>query len=192
MNSFTSLVWIAIFLAFAGAQVHAQPEQAPQGQARALLETMALTELLESVRETSERTFVIDHRVNPRVVTGRVNPASLDYSTLLHILRNNGLAAVRAGELTTIVPAGIVRQFPLPVIEEEDDAIHDEEWVTWMVFVDNVDAETLVPILRPMMPSEGHLAANPPSAGIVIVDRYGNAKRIVALIREFDGATRDQ
>ena len=192
MNTFTTLFWLAIFATFAGVQVQAQPEAVSQNQPRATLETMALADLLESVQEASDRSFIVDHRVNPDVVTGQLDIDTLDYSSLLHVLRNNGLAAVNSGNLVTIVPAGIVRQFALPVIEEEDPALHDEEWVTWMVFVDKAEAATLVPILRPMMPSEGHLAANPPSNGIVVVDRYGNAKRIVALIREMDSATRRQ
>ena len=190
MNVLKTCLALLIFAAIIGIQVQAQPDAETRNPSHATLETVALVDLLETLQDASGRSFLVDHRVDPNVVTGQLDTANMTYSDLLHVLRNNGLAAVNANNLVTIVPAGIVRQFPLPVIDEEDDSIHDEEWVTWMVFVDNADATTLVPILRPMMPAEGHLAANPPSSGIVVVDRYGNAKRIVSLIREMDGATR--
>jgi general secretion pathway protein D len=192
MKPSNSVVCMCLVAAFTAVPVAAQSTADSQIEPGARIDTVALADLLDAVRDTSGRTFLVDHRVNQSVVTAQLDTEDLDYSDFLHILRNNGLAAVNSKDIVTIVPIGIVRQLPLPVIEEEDDAMNDEEWVTWMVFVDKALASELVPILRPMMPPEGHLAANPPSNGIVIVDRYGNAKRIVALIREMDGATRRQ
>jgi len=47
----------------------------------------------------------------------------------------------------------------------------------------------MVPILRPLLPQAGHLAANAHSNTLTIVARYGNMRRIVALIRSYDRET---
>ena len=148
-----------------------------------------LVDLIETMGDAAGRTFLIDHRVEPVVVTSQIDTENIDYGIFLHVLRNNGLAAVHGNNMVHIIPIGAVRQFSMPVLEAEDDSIHDEEWVTWMHFLDNADATGLVPILRPMMPDEGHIAAEQTINAIVIVDRYANARRIVTLARELDSGT---
>jgi general secretion pathway protein D len=167
----------------------AQESQGTAAQPAAALQRIELADLIESMSGKAGRTFLIDHRVEPTVVVGQLDTTRIDYGMFLHILRNNGLAAVNADRIVSIIPVGIVRQYALPVIEAGDDDIHDEEWVTWMYFLDNADAVSIVPILRPMMPAEGHLAANQATNGIIVVDRYGNAKRIVGLAQELDEGT---
>ena len=156
---------------------------------RPQLEQVALVDVLDAVRRNDERSFLIDHRVRPSIVIGRTDLRRIDYEKLLLILRNNDLAAVTAGDIVNIIPVSIVRQYPLPVIYESDDSILDEEWVTWVIQTENATPQSIVPIVRPIMPAAGHFAADPEAQSMLLVDRYGNAKRIVALIEHLDDAT---
>ena len=52
----------------------------------------------------------------------------------------------------------------------------------------NVNAAQLVPILRPLMPQYGHLAAYPASNILIISDRASNVNRIMRIIRRIDQA----
>jgi general secretion pathway protein D len=52
--------------------------------------------------------------------------------------------------------------------------------------VKNVSAAQLVPILRPLIPQYGHLAAYPASNMLIISDRANNVNRIVRIIRRID------
>ena len=148
-----------------------------------------LADLIEAMAGDAGRTFLIDNQVDPMVTIAQVDPSEIDYDLFLHVLSNNGLAAVYGNNLVRIIPVAQVRQYSMPVIESENDAIHDEEWVTWMHFLDNADAASVVPVLRPMVPAEGHLAAEQAMNAIVVVDRYANARRIVTLAREMDDGT---
>ena len=159
---------------------------------RPRFEPVPIVEVLDAVRRNDDRSFLIDHRVPPVIVIGQASLRDIDYNTLLIVLRNNDLAAVRVDDIVNVIPASIVRHYPLPVISAEDDSIHDEEWVTWIIQTENAPPESIVPIIRPIMPAAGHFAANPGSQSMLLVDRYGNAKRIVALIRQFDAATPPQ
>lgn len=154
--------------------------------------TTPLADILEVVKKKSGKSFIPDPRVPLALVTGQLESRDFDYSTLLLILRNNGLAAVSAGNIVNIIPNGSIRMYPLPVLYEDDDAIDGEEWVTRIVQVQNGPAAQLVPIMRPLLPQTGHLAAHPLSNTIVIADRYANVKRITSLISRIDSLTPPQ
>jgi general secretion pathway protein D len=55
-----------------------------------------------------------------------------------------------------------------------------------VVQVDNVTAAQLVPILRPLVPQQGHLAAYPATNVLIISDRADNVDRLVQIIRRID------
>jgi general secretion pathway protein D len=55
-----------------------------------------------------------------------------------------------------------------------------------VVDVKNVSAAALVPILRPMIPQYGHLAAYPSSNILIISDRASNVNRMMRIIRRID------
>lgn len=168
----------------------AQVAEKPQVELpRPQVDKVATVQVLEAAQRNTGKSFLVDHRVPPAIVVGQVDLAEIDYTTFLMVLRNNDLAAVAVDEIVNVVPVGMVRQFPLPVIEEEDESINDEEWVTWVIQLRNAEPGSVVPIMRPIMPQAGHLAANPNSRTVLIVDRYGNAKRVVELIRQLDAAT---
>jgi len=170
-----------------------QTEQEANTQlARPQIEKVMLVDVLEAARKNSGKSYLIDHRVQPTIVVGQANVSDIDYSMLLYLLRNNDLAAVTVDDIVNIIPVSIVRQFPLPVLHEEDDSIHDEEWVTWIIETKNAPPQSIVPIIRPIMPGAGHFAANAGSQSMLLVDRYGNAKRIVALIQQLDDASPPQ
>ena len=147
---------------------------------------MPLIEVLDSVRQQTGRTFVVDVRVHPQLVVGQLAAGEIDYHSLLVVLRNNGLAAIKAGELTTVIPTAYVRQQPLPVLHEDDPTIDDEEWITRVIKVHNTEAAQLVPIFRPLLPQAGHMAAHMGSNTLTIVDRAGNARRVAELVRTVD------
>ena len=86
--------------------------------------TTPLAGIVDSVCKKSGKQFLIDHRVQPEVVVGQLRSKDVTYSSLLIILRNNDLAAATIGEFVNIVPSGAIRQYPLPVLYEDDDKSH--------------------------------------------------------------------
>ena len=152
--------------------------------------TVALADVLEAAAKNSRREILVDARTPSRVVIGQAKLRDIDYSVLLSILRNNGMAAVVVGKVTNVVPLGEIRQQPLPVLYEDDDTVGAEEWVTRVVVVENANPAQMVPILRPLLPRQGHLAANPQSGTLLIADRYANVRRIVDIIRTMDTKAR--
>jgi general secretion pathway protein D len=158
----------------------------------ASLPTTPLADILDAVSKNSGKKFLIDARAPRGVVVGQLSRKEVTYSSLLIILRNNDLAAVTIGDFVNIVAGRSIRQYPLPIVNEDDDSIDGEEWVTRVINLKNAQAAQMVPIMRPLLPQAGHLAANPPSNTIMIVDRYANVKRVTEMILAMDASTPPQ
>ena len=70
---------------------------------------------------------------------------------------------------------------PTRILQNDDPSVSDHEVVSRVISL-NTDAAALVPIVRPLVPQYGHLAAV--GASLLIVDRYDNVRRITALVDE--------
>lgn len=145
-----------------------------------------LLEVLDAASDNSDMTFVVGVGVASDVVVGPLRTRDVTYASLLTILGNNGLAAVTIGDEVSVVPVDAIRQYPLPLLTEKDDSVAAQEWVTWVVPLANARAAELVPILRPLLPRAGHLAANDSSNSMLIVDRYANARRVHEILMRMD------
>jgi len=61
-----------------------------------------------------------------------------------------------------------------------------DELVTRVIPIKNVPAAQMVPILRPLVPQQGHLAAYPNSNVLVVSDRAANIDRLTSIINRID------
>jgi len=107
------------------------------------------------------------------------------YQAFLSILEVHGYVAVPSGDLVKIVPDANARQVPALDLPSGPVAGSDE-LVTQVIQVQNVGAAQLVPILRPLIPQYGHLAAHPASNMLIISDRAANVDRMVKIVRRID------
>ncbi len=145
-----------------------------------------LDRVLDGVARSEGLAFAVSAQAPVYIVVGQLDPDEINYDQLHTVLTNNGLAAVAVEDIVNIVPVGTIRQYPLPTLTEPDDAIADDQWVTWVYRAERAIPRMVVPIVRPLLPQQGHLAAHPQSNTLLIVDRYANALRVVALIEDMD------
>ncbi len=146
-----------------------------------------IRQIIEAVAEVTGKNFIIDPRVNANNVnmysTQPLSPEAF-YEAFLSILQVYGYVAVPAGDVIKIVPDSNARQMPTP----ESSGAPSDKLETRVVSVKNVGAAQLVPILRPLVPQYGHLAAHPASNMLIITDRSANVNRLVKIIRRIDRA----
>ena len=62
----------------------------------------------------------------------------------------------------------------------------DSEWVAKVIPLHSVSAAYLVPILRPLVPQQGHLAALPCVNTLTIVADFANVRRIETMLQSLD------
>jgi general secretion pathway protein D len=164
---------------------------APAATSQPEVPLVELAPLLQRVERASNKRFLIDRRLGPRIFLGGVEPDDVDYPVLLSILRANGLAAVEIESRVNIVWDGDVRSLPAPIVQTDDASIAADEWVTRVLTTTNVGAPQLVPILRPLMPQAAHLAAHGDTNQLILMDRYANVQRITAIVRSLDVPPRE-
>ena len=150
------------------------------------LKNTDIQSLIATVSKQTGRNFVVDPRVKAKVTVISNEPVDADglYEVFLSVLQVHGYSAVPAGDLIKIVPDVTAKQGPVPILGEDQDT--SDQLVTQVVTVVNVPAAQLVPILRPMVPQQGHLAAYAATNSLIITDRASNIQRLMEIIRRID------
>jgi general secretion pathway protein D len=147
-----------------------------------------IRQIVQAVAAATGKSFILDPRVRAQVTMYSSAPMSPPafYQAFLSILEVYGFIAVPAGNnIEKIVPDADARQEPSIDLPSHVSPTSDEI-VTQVVAVKNVSAAELVPILRPMIPQYGHLAAYPPSNILIISDRASNVHRMISIIQRID------
>ncbi len=149
-----------------------------------------IRKIVEAVGEVTGKTFILDPRVNAKVTILSKTPMSPEafYEAFLSILQVHGYIAITTGDVVKIIPDATARQHPNP---PTTDGAAADDMVTQVIQVHNIGAAQLVPILRPLIPQYGHLAAHPGSNMLIISDRANNVKRMINIIRRIDLSTDD-
>lgn len=203
--SLTSLAVVAVMLASAqafaqpnpprpGAQPGAQPG-APAAAEPVRGPTADTIDLLDKVAASTGMEFVLDPRVTSQMPIGNASLENLSFTELQAILRVDGYFTVEIGDRVFVMPASQSRQAPTRLLNRDDPSVSDHEIVTRVIRVRGEEqritdpqgnertigpAAVLVPVLRPLMPQEAHLAAV--GDHLVIVDRYDNVRRITEIV----------
>ena len=142
---------------------------------------------IETVAEITGKNFVIDPRVKAKVtvVSARPMDRAEIYQVFLSVLQVHGFATVEVGEVIKVLPDVNAKQGAGNVVTN-NASVKGDELVTRVIEVKHVAAAQMVPILRPLVPQQGHLAAYPGSNVLVVSDRGANISRLEKIIRKID------
>ena len=142
---------------------------------------------ISAVAELTGKNFVIDPRVKGQVTvvsSAPTDPEAL-YEVFLSVLKVNGFAAVPSGKVIKIVPDLNARQEGEGGFANSSPA-RSEQIMTAVIPTTYVNAAELVPVLRPLLPQEAHLAATARADALVVADSAANVNRIMRIVRELD------
>jgi general secretion pathway protein D len=151
-----------------------------------------LGQIVEAVSQVTGKNFIIDPRVKAQVTMLSATPMTPEafYEAFLSILQVHGFVAVQSGAVYKIIPDANARQVPANDLPDHVSASSDEI-VTQVIALRNVNAAQLVPILRPLIPQYGHLAAYPAGNVLIISDRANNVNRMLRIIERIDQGSDD-
>jgi general secretion pathway protein D len=175
-------VGVAIVL-LAGATA-SSAQNSTVGLASASAGGIPVSELVTAMAKKIGKKVILEPRVQGQVSV-IPDPSRLSYDEFLTVLQVHGLVAIDRGDVIMVMPDSMARVMPVPLatgLEKHPDA----EVVTRIIHVKNVPAAQLVPILRPLIPQFGHLAALGCTNDLILVDRYANARRLEAIIQALD------
>ncbi|WP_439105946.1 type II secretion system secretin GspD [Congregibacter sp.] len=148
-----------------------------------------IQELIKFVSEATNTTIVVDPSVKGKVkvVSSRPVNASELYDLFLAILDVHGYTAVRSGGVVRVIQNKDARSAPVPVADAAGaTGMVNDEYVTQVIRLNNISAAKLIPVLRPLVPQQAHMAAYAPSNAIIISDSAANISRIQDIIERMD------
>jgi general secretion pathway protein D len=146
-----------------------------------------IQELIKFVAEATGTTIVVDPAVKGKVKVVSSKPVSSGelYELFLSILEVHGYTAVRSGGVVRVIQSKDARSAPVEVRDGDSGKVSDE-YVTEVIQLDNISAAKLIPVLRPLVPQQAHMAAYAPSNAIIISDLSSNIDRIRDIINRMD------
>lgn len=152
-----------------------------------------LTAVVNSVSQITGKNFIIDPRVKGKVTVISSKPLNEDevYNVFLSILQVHGFSTVPTENAIKIIPDAAAKQDATPVVTSVVKSDGDR-LVTKVVLIENVNATQLVPILRPLVAQQGHLAAYAETNVLIVSDRAANIHRISQIIRQIDKKTESE
>ena len=143
--------------------------------------------LIETVAIATGKNFIIDPRVQGKVTvvsSGTVSAEEL-YQVFLSVLDVHGFIAAPSGTSVKIVPK-INTRLSGSVTEVSNNAAAGDAIVTQVMALKYVPAVQVVPVIRPLLPQEAHLAAYLPTNMLILSDTARNAKRVWDMVRRID------
>ena len=176
----------------------AAPTTAPQtGPRRAsmsdtggfMLENVSLSELIDIVARRLKINYLLDPRFKGGSVTihtyGEMKPADL-MPLLETILRVNGAALVRVGDLYRVVPMAAVAQVPIAPVVNGKDFPNDESMSLNLVFLKYATAGEILKLIQPFLGEGAAAATYDPANLLILQDNNRNMKRTMDLLSLFD------
>ncbi len=148
-------------------------------------DTQLASQLIAHIARNTSRKLIVDSRAQADALLIGANPEDLSFDDFLLCLQTYGFAAVQRKGYVQIVPEAIARLLPTPLVSG-DEQHSDAEYVTKVIRGKSLNAAMLFPLLRPMVPTTGHMAVLPARNALIVVDSSANIRRIEALTNALD------
>ncbi|QDE67655.1 MULTISPECIES: type II secretion system secretin GspD [Myxococcus] len=151
-----------------------------------------IEKLVQTVADATCRTFILPENVRGKISiigpeNGRVEVnADAFYSAFLASLDANGLAVYQYGRFMKIVDKRSAKQNPIPtIVEDGEPYTTNEQMVTKLFRVQNVEVEPLRGVLQQLVSKDGDTIPYPPDT-IIINDVGSNIHRLERIIHQLD------
>ncbi|MEO8596306.1 MAG: type II secretion system secretin GspD [Candidatus Solibacter sp.] len=174
-----------------------QPQTAPAADAPRLTDSGAfvmpnasLTEMIDLLAKRLKINYILDPAVRGTVsifTYGEVKP--VDYMPLLEtILRVNGAAMVKVGDLYRIVPVARINQLPLsPMVNADPKTLPDDErMIMNLIFLKYATATEIQNLVKPFLGEGAYMSVYEPANLLLIEDNARSMRRTMDLVALFD------
>ena len=145
-----------------------------------------LVAVINSVSQITGKNFIIDPRVKGKVTVVSSKPLNEDevFNVFLSILQVHGFATVPTENAIKIIPDATAKQNATPFTNRRSTP--EDQLITRVLKINYINAAQLVPILRPLVAQQGHLAAYATTNMLIVSDRASNILRVERIIAEMD------
>ncbi len=141
-----------------------------------------IREFIDQIAAITGETFVVDPRVKGQVTVISNTPLGMAevYQLFLSVMSTHGFSVLTQGDQARVVPVSESRSSANSGRRAPDDV------ETELIQVQHAAVNELIPLIRPLVPQNGHLAAVSSSNALIISDRRANIERIRRLVADLD------
>lgn len=141
-----------------------------------------IREFIDQVAEITGETFVVDPRVKGQVTVLSKTALSLAdvYALFLSVMATHGFSVVTEDGQSRVIPNAEAKA------EANNGQASPAKLETRVIQVQQGSVAELIPLIRPLVPQYGHLAAVTSANALIISDRSGNIDRIETLVKQLD------
>ncbi|MCO6059449.1 type II secretion system secretin GspD [Pseudomonas sp. MOB-449] len=141
-----------------------------------------IREFIDQIADITGETFIVDPRVKGQVSVVSKAPLGLNevYQLFLSVMATHGFTVVTQGDQARIIPNAEAKA------EAASSRAGAESLETRVIQVQHTPVTELIPLIRPLVPQYGHLAAVTSANALIISDRAANIARIEDLMRQLD------
>ena len=165
----------------------------PLGDEEAMVlnfERADIREVIHSLASALGISYTIDPRIEGQVTirtSGKISREDL-FPLLNQILRNNGIAAVKVGDVYQVLPVAEAKtRAIIPTRPETRERIRDNDsFEIEIVSLKHVSSDEMVNILQPFVTPGGDVLSYPRANVVVITDLHSNVERLRDLAASFD------
>ncbi|MGX9606872.1 type II secretion system secretin GspD [Acinetobacter sp. T63] len=146
-----------------------------------------LTAFINEVADITGKNFAVDPRVRGNVTVISNKPLNRNevYDLFLGVLNVNGVVAIPSGNTIKLVPDNNVKSSGIPFDARQN--ARGDQIVTRVIWLENTNANDMIPALRPLMPQFAHLSAVAGTNALIVSDRASNIYQLENIIRNLDG-----
>ncbi|MFH1351206.1 MAG: secretin N-terminal domain-containing protein, partial [Pseudomonadota bacterium] len=142
---------------------------------------------IKVISELTGKNFVVDNNVRGKVTV--LSPKKLTtqqaYEVFKSVLSVNGFAIIEAGQITKIVPAQNMSGYELP-LSTKKVLKGEDQYITQIMPIKYLDANGLLPLIKPLLSRQGTLFAPPSSDLLIVTDTKGNIRKVDEILNEID------
>ncbi|MCY1270378.1 Type II secretion system protein D [compost metagenome] len=141
-----------------------------------------IREFIDQIADITGETFIVDPRVKGQVSVVSKTPLGINevYQLFLSVMATHGFSVVAQGDQARIIPNAEAKA------EAGSTRSDAKSLETRVIQVQHTPVTELIPLIRPLVPQYGHLAAVTSSNALIISDRAANIARIEDLMRQLD------
>jgi general secretion pathway protein D len=145
---------------------------------------------IKFISELTGRNFVVDQRVRGKVTI--ISPSRISvkeaYKVFESVLEVHGFAAVKAGEVTKIIPSPDARSKNIETRLKEEAASPEDKVVTQLIPLRYANADEIKRLFAPLISKSSVILSYSPTNMLIITDVYSNIQRLIKVLNAIDVA----
>ena len=146
--------------------------------------------LIKFISELTSTNFIVDQRVRGKVTI--ISPSKISikeaYKVFESVLEVHGFAAIKAGEVTKIVPSPDARSKNIETRLKQEAASPEDRVVTQLIPLKYASPADIKRLFAPLVSKSSVILDYPPTNMLIITDVYSNIRRLLRILGAIDVA----